>query len=136
MSDFFECVFLFGSHLRFGFWGFVSLTCEVKQTVDNDAMKLVQECSAYLCRIAFNRIKRDINVAVHARACGIIKGDDISIVVMLEKLSINGENLFIVAEDVIKVAYRIAVLGCGALDPLLDFMKVNGRHFDIVSVEV
>ena len=136
MSDFFECVFLFGSHLRFGFWGFVSLTCEVKQTVDNDAMKLVQECSAYLCRIAFNRIKRDINVAIYACARAIIEGNNVGIVVVLEKLLIDGKDLLIVAEDVVEFAYGVAVLGSGTLDPLFDFSAVNGRHFDIVSVEV
>lgn len=135
MSDFFECVFLFGSHLRFGFGGFVSLTCEVKQTVDNDAMKLVQEGCIYLFCVGSDCIKRYIYVTIYARARAIIEGNNVGIVVVLEKLLIDGKDLLIVAEDVVEFAYGVAVLGSGTLDPLFDFSAVNGRHFDIISVE-
>ena len=98
-------------------------------------MQLVEEWCAYLFGISSNRVERYIDIAIHACARGIIKGDDVGIVVVLKELAIDSKDLLVVAEDIIEVAYRVAVLGCGALDPLLDFADVNGRHGDVVSVE-
>ena len=93
--------------------------------MDDDTVQFVDERCAYLFGIGGNRVKRYIDVAIHACARGIIKGDDVGIVVVLEKLLIDGENLLIIAEDIVEVAHRVAVLSCGALDPLLDFAEVD-----------
>ena len=127
--------FLFGSHLGFGFGSLIRLTREMQQAVDNNTMQLVKKWHTHLFGIGGNRVQRNINIAIHACARGIIKGDDVGIVVVLEKLLIDSKDLLVVAEDIIEVAYGIAILRCGALDPLLDFRKVNGRHGDVVGVE-
>ena len=93
--------------------------------MDDDTVQFVDERCAYLFGIGGNRVERYVNIAIHACARGIIKGDDVGIVVVLEKLLIDGENLLIVAEDIVEVAHRVAVLSCGALDPLLDFAEVD-----------
>ena len=93
--------------------------------MDDDTVQFVKERCAYLFGIGGNRVERYIDVAVHACARGIIKGDDVGIVVVLEKLLIDGKDLLVVAEDIVEVAYGIAVLSCGALDPLLDFAEVD-----------
>ena len=93
--------------------------------MDDDTVQLVKERCANLFGVGGNRVERYIDVAIHACARGIIKGDDVGIVVVLEKLLIDGENLLIIAEDIVEVAYGIAVLSCGALDPLLDFAEVD-----------
>ena len=93
--------------------------------MDDDTVQLVDERCAYLFGIGGNRVERYVNIAIHACARGIIKGDDVGIVVVLEKLLIDGKDLLVVAEDIVEVAYGIAVLSCGALDPLLDFAEVD-----------
>ena len=93
--------------------------------MDDDTVQLVEERCAYLFGVGGNRVKRYVNIAIHACARGIIKGDDVGIVVVLEKLLIDGENLLVVAEDIVEVAYGIAILRCGALNPLLDFAEVD-----------
>ena len=98
-------------------------------------MQFVEEWCANLFGISSNRVERYIDIAIHACARGIIKGDDVGIVVVLKELAIDSKDLLIVAEDIIEVAYRVAVLGCGALDPLLDFAEVNGRHGGVVGSE-
>ena len=103
--------------------------------MDDDTVQFVEEWCAYLFGVGGNSIERDIDVAIHACARGIIKGDDVGIVVVLKELAIDSENLLVVAEDIIEVAYRVAVLGCGALNPLLDFAEVNGRHGGVVGSE-
>ena len=93
--------------------------------MDDDTVQLVDERCAYLFGIGCNGVERYVNVAIHACARGIIKGDDVGIVVVLEKLLINSKDLLVVAEDIVEVAHRVAVLSCGALDPLLDFAEVD-----------
>ena len=93
--------------------------------MDDDTVQLVDERCAYLFGIGGNRVKRYVNIAIHACARGIIKGDDVGIVVVLEKLLIDSKDLLVVAEDIVEVAHRVAVLSCGALDPLFDFAEVD-----------
>ena len=93
--------------------------------MDDDTVQLVDERCAYLFGIGGNRVKRYVNIAIHACARGIIKGDDVGIVVVLEKLLVDGKDLLVVAEDIIEVAYGIAILRSSALDPLLDFAEVD-----------
>ena len=93
--------------------------------MDDDTVQFVDERCAYLFGIGCNGVERYIDVAIHACARGIIKGDDVGIVVVLEKLLIDSKDLLVVAEDIVEVAYGIAVLSCGALDPLLDFAEVD-----------
>ena len=130
-----EGVFLFGSHLGFGFGSLIRLAREMQQAVDNNTMQFMKERYTHLLGIGSNRVQRNINIAIHARVRGIIKGDDVGIVVVLKELTIDRQNLLVVAEDIVELAYRVAILRCGALDPLLDFRKVNGRHGDVVGVE-
>ena len=127
--------FLFGCHLSFGFGGFVGLAREVKKTVDDDTVQFVEERCTYLFGVGGNRVERYIDIAIHACARGIIKGDDVGIVVVLKELAIDSKDLLIVAEDIIEVAYGITILCCGTLDPLLDFADVNGRHGGVVGSE-
>ena len=51
-----EGVFLFGSHLGFGFGGFVCLTRQMQQAVDDDTVQFVEERCAYLFGVGSNRI--------------------------------------------------------------------------------
>ena len=103
--------------------------------MDDDTVQFVEEWCAYLFGVGGNGVERDIDVAIHACARGIIKGDDVGIVVVLKELAIDSKDLLVVAEDIVEVAYRVTVLGCGALNPLLDSADVNGRHGGVVSVE-
>ena len=93
--------------------------------MDDDTVQFVEEWCAYLFGVGGNSIERDLDVAIHACARGIIKGDDVGIVVVLEKLLIDSKDLLVVAEDIVEVAHRVAVVSCGALDPLFDFTKVD-----------
>ena len=93
--------------------------------MDYDTVQLVDERCAYLFGIGGNRVERYVNVTIHACARGIIKGDDVGIVVVLEKLLIDSKDFLVVAEDIVEVAYRVAVLRSSALDPLFDFAEVD-----------
>jgi hypothetical protein len=55
---------------------------------------------------------------------------------MLEKLTVDGEDLLIVAENIGEFAHGKTVLSRYRLDPLLDFSKVDLGHRNIVVGEV
>ena len=93
--------------------------------MDDDTVQFVKERCAYLLGVGGNGVERYVNIAIHACARGIIKGDDVGIVVVLEKLLIDGKDLLVIAEDIVKFPHRVTILGCGALDPLLDFAEVD-----------
>ena len=93
--------------------------------MDDDTVQFVEEWCAYLFGVGGNSIERDIDVAIHACARGIIKGDDVGIVVVLKELAIDSKDLLVVAEDIVEVAYGIAILRSSALDPLFDFAEVD-----------
>ena len=93
--------------------------------MDDDTVQLVDERCAYLFGIGGNRVERYVNISIHACARGIIKGDDVGIVVVLEKLLIDSKDFLVVAEDIVEVAYGIAILRSSALDPLFDFAEVD-----------
>ena len=93
--------------------------------MDDDTVQLVDERCADLFGVGGNCVERYIYIAVYTCARGIIKGNYVGIVIVLEKFSVDGQNLLVVAEDIVEVAHRVAVLSCGALDPLLDFAEVD-----------
>ena len=103
--------------------------------MDDDTVQLVEEWCAYLFGVGGNSVQGNINITIHARTRGIIKGDNIGVIIVLKELAINSENLLVVAENIVEFAYGLAVLSCGALDPLLHLAGVDGRHGDVVSVE-
>ena len=103
--------------------------------MNDDTMKFVEKRCFHLLGISGNRIQGNIDVTIHTCARGIIKGDNVSKVVVLKEFTIDSKDFFVVAEDVVEFTYRVAVLGCGTLNPLFDFVKVNGRHGGVISVE-
>lgn len=130
-----ERIFLFSSHLCFGFGRLVGLPCEMQQAVDNDAMQFVEKWRTRLFGVAGYRVQRNINIAVHARTRAIIKGDDVRIIVVLQELAVYRQNLLIVAEDIVEVAYCKAILGCHCTNPTLYLRKRKRGHGNVVSVE-
>ena len=101
----------------------------------DDTVQLMVEGGSHLIGIALDGIERDIDVAIHARARGIIKGDDVGEIVVLEKLAVDSEDLLIVAKDIVEFAYGELVIRCYGTNPSLYLGEVERRHGDIVVVE-
>ena len=104
--------------------------------MNNDAMKFVEKRRTHLLRIGSNGIQRYVNISIHARARTIIKGNNIGIVIVLEKLTIDGEDLLIVTENIGEFAYGKTMLSSYGFDPSLDLEKVDLGHCDMVVGEV
>ena len=95
----------------------------------------MEERCTYLLGVGGYCVQRNINIAIYARARGIIKGDNIRIIVVLEKFQIHGEYLLVVAEDIVELTYGIPILSRNGFDPLFDFAAVDIGHWNVVGVE-
>ena len=104
--------------------------------MNNDAVEFVEKWSTYLLSIGGYCIQRYVNISVHARTRTIIKGNNIGIVIVLEKLAVYGKDLLIVAKNIGEFAHGKTMLSSYGFDPLLNFAKVDRGHCDIVVDEV
>ena len=104
---------------------------EMQQSVDDDAMQFVGEGSVHLLGIAGYGIEGDIDVAVHTRTRGIIKSNDVGVVVVLEELAIDRKDLLVVAEDIMEFAHGKTILRSHGTNPTLDLRNVERREFYI-----
>ena len=82
-------VFLFGSHLRLCLRCLISLTGEMQHAVDEDAEKLGIKGNANHLGIGAHGFQGNENIAVQGLPCRVIKGDDIRVVVVSEKLAVD-----------------------------------------------
>ena len=100
---------LFLVHDGFGFRGLVALSGEVQNAVDDDAVQFVGKRFAELLCIGADCVKADDDVSVEQRQCAAVKSDDVGVVVVPEKLPVNGEDVLIVAKQVVDIACPAAV---------------------------
>ena len=87
-----------------------------------------------LIGIGSDGIKRYDYIARHCATVGIIKSDNIGIVVMIEKLSVYLKYFLVGAEKVAYLPYSPA-LPCRYIDyPFFDSSKIKLRHIDALAV--
>ena len=79
---------------------FVIDAAEMKQSVDYHAVKLGHVISADSFSIGAHGIERYKHIATHASATGIVEGDYVSVIVMLQVLPVDLYYLVVVTEDV------------------------------------
>ena len=76
-------------HLGFGFGGFVALTGEVQDAVDEDAEQLVVEGSGDHLGIRADGVQGNEDVTVERGGSGVVESDDIRVVVMTKELTVH-----------------------------------------------
>lgn len=81
----------------------------MKQSVGNHALQFPLERLIHLLGIASHRIHRNHYIRVYASAYRGIECNDIGIIIMVKKLAIHSQNLFIVAKSIHQPAYAPAV---------------------------
>lgn len=106
---------------------------EVKDAVDNDAVKFSSVVGMEQFAVAPDSIQTDEDVAVDGVAFRVVKGDDVSEIVVLKILAVDFQYFCIVAEDIGNVSDLESVgLGNG-MQPLVVGPFLNGRHFNSVG---
>ena len=127
-----ECAFLFAGHLGACLGCLVGLSGQVDEAVDDDAMEFLFVGGTNHLGIAANGVERDENISVDRRFGGVVEGDGVGVVVVLEELPIDFELAFIRAKNVVNFAHLVAVVGRHDANPAADEPRVEHRHFYIL----
>ena len=99
---------------------FVVDAAEVEDAVDDYAAEFAFVGLTNLIGVGGNGFERNEHVAVDLAAAGVVEGDDVGEVVVLQKLPIHLQNFFIAAEDITERADHAIVISGHAFDPLFE----------------
>ena len=106
----------------------------MEDAVDDDATELLVVGLAELLGVAAHRVYGDDDVAVDGVALGIVEGDDVGVVVVVEVGAVDFQNPLVGDKHVADVAHALAVGGSHAPNPCGDGSFVEGWHSDAVAV--
>ena len=124
---------LFGGHLGFGVGGFVALSGEMEHAMNEDAEQLPVKSGADHLGIRTDGIQRDEDIAVEGGGSGVIKSDDIRVIIMAEELTVHRQFTFVRAEDIIDIADRKTIVGRYGTYPSCYLALIQRRHVNILA---
>lgn len=107
---------------------------EVEYTVYDDAVQLLIIFGGKLLAVALHRVETDEEVATDDIALGIVEGDDVGVVVVLQELAVDLEDALVVAEDVAHVAHLLAIGGGYGAYPCSGLALLDGWHHGAFGV--
>ena len=82
------------------FFAFVFYAAQVEDAVYDDAVQLVFEALSVFLGVAFDGVEADEYVAAYPVAFGVVEGDDVGVVVVLQVLPVDFQDAAVVAKDV------------------------------------
>jgi len=94
--------------------------------VDDDTVQLALILLSELLGISAHGVETDEEVATDDFAFGVVEGNDVGVVIVLQILAVHFQNPFVVAEDVGYVAHTLPVLSRNGLDPCIVFAFLDG----------
>ena len=113
------------SHLGFLSLCLVLKPAHVQNAVDDDAVELRVERDAQTFCIGAHGVHGDHDVALDDIALAVVKSDDISVVVVFQKLFVGFQNALVVNKHVVQVAHFLTVFGGYAANPLIHSSSVH-----------
>ena len=103
---------------------------EVQDAMDDDAMELTLVGLVELLRIRAHGVEADDDVAGYLVAFGIIKGNDVGVIVVSQELAIASENTLVIDEFVADRTQSLAMKLGDLTNPGADVTAADGRHSD------
>ena len=118
--------------LRFHYFSFArSLVVDatkVEDAVDDDAVQFPFIRLVELFGIGSHSVQADKEVARNAVPFGLVEGDDIRVIIMLQVLTVYFQYLLVRAEDIGYFAHFLSVTCSHLFYPLSSFAFLNGGH--------
>ena len=99
------------------FFAFVFYAAQVEDAVYDDAVQLVFEALSVFLGVAFDGVEADEYVAAYPVAFGVVEGDDVGVVVVLQVLPVDFQDAAVVAKDVADLSGSFSVRGGYGFDP-------------------
>lgn len=113
---------------------FVVDPTQMQNAVDDDAHQFAPIWLAKLIGIRADCIERYDDIAGDSTLIGVIESDYVGIVIMIEKLAVDLQYLFVVAEKVAYLPHSPALPGRYIDDPFLDGGKIERWHINALAV--
>ena len=101
---------------------------EMQDAMDDDAMEFALVRLIELLGIGAHGVEADNNIARNLIALGIIKSDDVGVIVVSKELAIAIENTLVVDELVANFAQPLAMELGNLANPGADVTSANSRH--------
>jgi hypothetical protein len=106
----------------------------MQNAMDDNSMQLFFIRAAKLFGVESHGVQTDEEVAGNALALAIVERDDVSIVVVLQVLSVHLEYLLVIAEDIGYLSHSLAIAVCHGLYPGRGEAARDGRHLHIYNI--
>ena len=103
--------------------------------MDDGAVQLLIIDRMKRFRIGANRVQTDEEIASDFLAAGIVKRDDVRVVIMLKELSVHRQDLLVRTKDVTDVTYPLAVTTRHFSHPTADGLLPDGRELRLFRIE-
>ena len=102
--------------------------------MDDDPMQLPFIRLFELLGIGSYGVEADEEVARYSVPFGIVEGDDVGVIVMLQVLAVHFQYLLVGAEYVSHFAHLLALGGSHLFHPFGGFAFLDWRHRDVLSL--
>ena len=106
-------------------------TAQVQHAMDDDAHEFGLIRRTQHLGIAGNRVKRDDHVAGNVARIGVVKRDNVRVIIMPEELAVGGQDILVVTEDVGQAPYPLSVALSHLDNPLLHRLGVEAWHLHV-----
>ena len=106
---------------------------KVQHTVGYDAQQLSGVILTERLSIRSHRVKRDENVAGDHAATRVVKRDDVSVIVVLEKLPVDTDYLVVIAKDIGHRPHDFVMSGGYFFKPSLDDGEAQRRSIHSIG---
>src|SRR5574344_617326 len=107
----------------------------MQQTMNSYSHKFIFIRRIKLLAVSKNRIQTDIHVSVHYFWVGIVKRNDIRIVIVTNKLLVDLKNPLIVTKNIVQITYLSSISVSHLFKPSPNQLALNGGHLHIFIIE-
>ena len=108
----------------------------MQNAMDDDAVQLLFIGKAKTFGVCAYGVEADEEVAADEfGTAAVVKGDDVCVVVVLQKLTVDAQDFLVINEDVVDVACATTIGGSYSTNPGCDDSLVDRRHLDVYGLE-
>ncbi len=112
-----QCCVFSSAHAANVGWALVFETQSMQNAMNHDPVKFVAAGESKLFGIVTNSVNADVRLHNQMLGGAVVKGDDVRIVVVLQKLAIDVQEIFVAAEDELNVLNAAVVPACNGSNP-------------------
>ncbi len=131
-----QCCVFSSAHAANVGWAFVFETQSMQNSMNHYPTKFLAASQSKLLGIVTNAVNADVRLHNQMLGGAVVKGDDVRIVVVLEKLAIDVQEIVVATEDELNVLNAAVMLACNGSDPMSNGCFVAQYKMDIGAMKL